>query len=335
MGSPANTLVPTEAHPANLYAAKQPWCECRVTLDPGFLLTRALDIAPGAPAGVHFPQVEYIRGAGRGNHWGEAQRGQRLASLEFQHAGARFLVLFRTNHPGADYIAIGHVLREYPVRGYWRAAPDDIICDPAGTVVITCDLGLDSWEGAPARGARAAIGSGAPARTAIEQPRHTAQPPSEARCPAPGGAADARAVPTEAHPAEIGSPPGAAEKAVRLDAAFFAKLAPCVKFGPPHWAQFPKWCRVAPGATMSVPNGVYRAVAEGRVAHVDFLHGGAQYGVLFVHSHPCAVELARHVLAARLAPTARWLVPDQNTSFALAAPNAVLLYVGLADLEEY
>src|SRR5512143_2790429 len=67
MGSPANTLVPTEAHPANLYAAKQPWCECRVTLDPGFLLTRALDIAPGAPAGVHFPQVEYIRGAGRGN----------------------------------------------------------------------------------------------------------------------------------------------------------------------------------------------------------------------------------------------------------------------------
>lgn len=142
-------------------------------------------------------------------------------------------------------------------------------------------------------------------------------------------------VPTEAHPAELGAPPGAPEVIVHLDTAFFTKLAPCVKFGPPRWVRIPKWCRVAPDAQMSIPNGVYKAVAEGRAAHVEFMHGGALYGVLFVHSHPCAVELARHALGARVVTTAHWLVPGGNTSFTLQEPGATLLYVGLGDLEEY
>lgn len=140
-------LVPTEAHPGALYAASQPWCECRVTLDPGFLLTRVLDIVPGAPSWVRFPQIQYFCGTTYGNHWDDALQRRRLASLTFEHAGVAFLVLFRTDYPGADYVAIGHVLREYPVVGYWHCASEDISCEPADTVVITCELPLASWEG--------------------------------------------------------------------------------------------------------------------------------------------------------------------------------------------
>lgn len=139
------TYVPTRAHPGDVAGGKD---RAEVDLDPDFLAPLVHLIAPGVPPWARLPLVACHPGeAPRSNYLLGLVAEKKLASLAFDHRGQRYLILFDSYHKGADYIAIGNIIRGVCLRAVWAKHTPYVGCADAGVNVLTCHVGLLSWGG--------------------------------------------------------------------------------------------------------------------------------------------------------------------------------------------